>query len=110
MKKHSLEECLDYCRTHSLYARWQRYMSDYDNKRYNYFIDIWDNALITAEDIANDKDLLFKLERMLSFLPLSPNDNIKSYYNICIMHTIWVITGDKRLEKWILYWTEVANE
>lgn len=85
-------------------------MSDDDNHEYNYFIDIWRNAEYFANDIANDKHPLPQLERMLSFLPFSLNDNIESYYNICIMHTIWVITGDKRVEKWILYWTEVANE
>ena len=108
--ENNFDSYLYYCRNYSLFARWQRYMSDDDNKKYNYFIDIWSNAQYFANDIANDKDPLPQLERMLSFLPLSPNDNIKSYYNICIMHTIWVITGDKRLEKWILYWTEVANE
>ena len=108
--ENNFDSYLYYCRNYSLFARWQRYMSQDDNHEYNYFIKIWSNAQYFANEIANDKHPLPQLERMLSFLPFSPNDNIKSYYNICIMHTIWVITGDKRVEKWILYWTEVANE
>ena len=76
--ENNFDSYLYYCRNYSLFARWQRYMSDDDNKKYNYFIDIWSNAQYFANDIANDKHPLPQLERMLSFLPFSPNDNRKS--------------------------------
>ena len=108
MEKHSLEECLRYCSTWSLYARWQRYMSDEENKKYNYFLDNWDYALIMAECTALE-DYLGQPCGPANLLPGGDND-IKSFYDLFFFHTILLVKGDKTNEKWMLYYTELYNK
>ena len=93
MIKHSLEECLDYCRSYSLYVRWLRYMSPLDKYLYNYFIDDWDNALDEARHIGDQKSLMISFYRMQTFL--QSHHNVYSFYNICFLHTILLVGGEK---------------
>ena len=100
--ENSLQKHLQYCNIWSLYARWQKYMSDDDNKKYNYFVDIWDSALDTGEYMAGDQDYVWQLGDMAFLFPGGENDDIRSYYNICFLHTILLVKGDKSMEKWII--------